>query len=92
MTVESPLAEQQRAVVELYLHSKWIKTNLTLEDEYLFLEYENNKSDQQLLIEQINHESPISNISDNISSQKRVIKICKPENIGLGKYIKGIFS
>lgn len=92
MTVESPLAEQQRAVVELYIHSKWIKANIALEDEHLFIEYENDKRDQQTPTELLNHHTSISNIlspnydtSDAITSQKRIVKISKPENTGLGK-------
>jgi hypothetical protein len=80
MTVESPLAEQQRAVVEFYIHSKWIKANLILEDENLFLEYANNKYD-----EQFNHISTIHETAEPITSQKRLIKIIKPDNLGLGK-------
>jgi hypothetical protein len=80
MTVESPLAEQQRAVVEFYIHSKWIKANLILEDENLFLEYANNKYD-----EQFNHISTIHETAEPITSQKRLINIVKPDNLGLGK-------
>jgi hypothetical protein len=93
MTVESPLIEQQRAVVELYIHSKWIKANLALEDENLFIEYENDKHDQQISIEQNINLSKIHDTSDTITSQKRLVKIIKPDNIGLGskKLIELIF-
>jgi len=84
MTVESPLIEQQRAVVELYIHSKWIKANLALEDENLFIEYENDKHDQQISIEQNINLSKIHDTSDTITSQKRLVKIIKPDNTGLG--------
>lgn len=80
MTVESPLAEQQRAVVELYVQSKWLKANLTLENDNLFIEYE---YDKQLPIEDGNSTS--RDTSNNVSSQKRLIKISKPDNTGLGK-------
>ncbi|UJR15791.1 hypothetical protein I4U23_002723 [Adineta vaga] len=84
MTVESPLAEQQRAVVELYVNSKWLKANLALEDDNLFIEYE---YDKQVSTEQTN--SNVHNTSNNVSSQKRLIKISKPDNTGLGISIKG---
>lgn len=95
MTVEPPVAEQQRAVVELYVHSTWIKANLTLEDENLFLEYGYEKHDQSIASEQsfshgltaassngstIHHDIP-----DTITSQKRTVKLIKPDNAGLGK-------
>lgn len=83
MTGESPLAEQQRAVVELYVHSKWIKANLALEDENLFLEYAIN--DQQLSNEIFQPDSTIYDQSDKISSEKRLVKIVKPDNTGLGR-------
>ncbi|CAF3962661.1 unnamed protein product [Adineta steineri] len=99
MTVESPLAEQQRAVVELYVYSKWIKASLALEDDNLFIEYEN---DKQTSFEQLNSHTNIINqnstinipstnhdVSNTISSQKRIVKISKPDNTGLGISIKG---
>ncbi|CAF3374853.1 unnamed protein product [Rotaria sp. Silwood1] len=102
MTVESSLAEQQRAIVELYLHSKWIKASLALEDENLVIEYATNKRDQQILIEELhnhtnasnpnltsNSRSNIHDPSDTITNQKRIVKIVKPDNIGLGISIKG---
>ena len=85
MTVESPLAEQQRAVVEFYVHSTWIKANLALEDENLFLEYEKNNFDQTYSTEQFTHPSTIHETSEPITSEKRLIKIVKPDNLGLGK-------
>ena len=85
MTVESPLAEQQRAVVELYVHSKWFKANLALEDDNLFIEYANDKRDQQIPTEQLNNGPTIHEPSDAINSQKRIIKITKPDNTGLGR-------
>lgn len=92
MTVEPPLAEQQRAVVELYLHSTWIKANLTLEDESLFIEYAYDKRAQSIPNEQSMHHLAISARSsasyetpENITSQKRTVKIVKSDNIGLGK-------
>ena len=88
MTVESPLAEQQRAVVELYVHSKWLKANLTLEDDNLFIEYANDKRDQQTPTEQLNNHT---DIPDTITGQKRHIKIVKPDNTGLGKKKKKTF-
>jgi hypothetical protein len=91
MTVASPLVEQQRAVIELYIHSKWIKANLTLEDEHLFLEYAIDKRDQPTPTEQFNNNATIHEISDTISSQKRFIKITKPENTGLGKKFHWIY-
>jgi hypothetical protein len=95
MTVESPLAEQQRAVVELYVHSKWMKAKLTLEDEYLFIEYADDKRDQQTPTEQLNNHADIStpqNTPDAIAGQKRLIKIVKPDNAGLGKSDKMSFD
>ena|SRR5690349_10990306 len=96
MTDEPPLAQQQRAVVELYVRSKWIKASLALEDENLFIEYAHNKQDQQIPTGQLNStspndETPQSNGStnvytpDTITSQKRTIKIVKPDNTGLGR-------
>jgi hypothetical protein len=85
MTVESPLVEQQRAVVELYINSKWIKANLALEDDNLCLEYATDKHDQQISTEYLNNGSIIPDISDTITSQKRLVKIVKPDNTGLGK-------
>lgn len=82
MTVESPLAEQQRAVVELYVHSKWIKANLALEEDNLFLEYAN---DQQISNETFQNSSTVYDQSDKITSEKRLIKIVKPDHTGLGK-------
>ena len=87
MTVESPLVEQQRAVVELYLHSKWIKANLALEDESLFLEYTTHKSDQRTNSEQFLDRSTSHQISDDLISQKRLVRIIRPDNHGLGKYL-----
>ena len=87
---------QQRVVVELYVRSKWMKANLALEDENLFIEYAHNKHDQtpaptvlntsttnstkDEINQNQNHETP-----DTISSQKRTVKIVKPDNTGLGK-------
>jgi len=85
MTVESPLAEQQRAVVELYINSKWIKANLALEEDNLLLEYAHDKHNQQTPTEYLNNGSTIPDISDTITSQKRLVKIIKPDNTGLGK-------
>ena len=89
MTVESPLAEQQRTVVELYVDSKWVKASLALEDEHLFIEYANDKHDQSRSIEHLldvsNNGSANQNIPDNINSQKRNVKIIKSDNAGLGK-------
>ncbi|CAF1278201.1 unnamed protein product [Rotaria magnacalcarata] len=100
MTGEPPLAQQQRAVVELYVRSKWIKASLALEDENLFIEYAHNKQDQpspsvQLNNTSTNEEMPQTNGStnnytpDTITSQKRTVKIVKPDNTGLGISIKG---
>ncbi|CAF0951708.1 unnamed protein product [Rotaria sordida] len=103
MTFESSLAEQQqRAIAELYLHSKWTKASLALEDENLIIEYATNKRDQQILIEELYNHTNISNQnlipntrssiydpSDTITSQKRIVKIIKPDNVGLGISIKG---
>jgi hypothetical protein len=96
MTGEPPLAQQQRAVVELYVRSKWIKASLALEDENLFIEYAHNKQEQQASTGQLNttntnDETIQSNGStnnytpDTITSQKRTIKIVKPDNTGLGR-------
>lgn len=99
MTGEPPIAaQQQRSSIELYVRSKWIKASLALEDENLFIEYAQNKRDQSTPTSNIfttsttnsteetnqnnsnNHETP-----DTISSQKRTVKIVKPDNTGLGK-------
>ena len=85
MTVESALVEQQRAVVELYIHSKWIKANLTLDDENLLLEYTSRKSDQTTNSEQYLDGTTSHQISDALVSQKRSVRIVRPENHGLGK-------
>jgi len=96
MTGEPPLAQQQRAVVELYVRSKWIKASLALEDENLFIEYAHNKQDQQIPTAQLNstitNDETIQNngstnnyTPDTITSQKRTIKIVKPDNTGLGR-------
>jgi len=96
MTGEPPLAQQQRAVVELYIRSKWIKASLALEDENLFIEYAHNKHDQQTPTGSVNsptiNDEPIQNngstnnfTPDTISSQKRIVKIVKPDNTGLGR-------
>ncbi|CAF0938730.1 unnamed protein product [Rotaria sp. Silwood1] len=100
MTGEPPLAQQQRAVVELYVRSKWIKASLALEDENLFIEYAHNKHDQQSSTGQLNttntndettHNNGSTNsyTPDTITSQKRTVKIVKPDNTGLGISIKG---
>lgn len=86
MTVESTLVEQQRAVVELYIHSKWIKANLTLDDEDLLLEYTNRKYDQGMNSEQCVDGTTNHQISDALVSQKRSVRIVRPENQGLGKF------
>jgi len=96
MTGEPPLAQQQRAVVELYVRSKWIKASLAIEDENLFIEYAHNKPDQQIPTAQLNstvtNDETIQNngstnsyTPDTITSQKRIIKIVKPDNTGLGR-------
>lgn len=85
MTVESPAVEQQRAVVELYLHSKWIKANLTLEDENIFLEYTSQKIDNS---EPFLNRTPSHQISDALISQKRSVRILRPDNHGLGKSLQ----
>lgn len=96
MTGEPPLAQQQRAVVELYVRSKWIKASLALEDENLFIEYAHNKQDQPAPAGQLNNsnsnDESIQNngttnnyTPDTITSQKRTVKIVKPDNTGLGK-------
>ncbi len=103
MTGEPPLAQQQRAVVELYVRSKWIKASLALEDENLFIEYAHNKQDQQTSTVQLNNtninDETIQNngstnnyTPDTITSQKRIIKIVKPDNTGLGKNQISSFS
>lgn len=83
MTVETPIAEQQRAVVELYIQSQWIKATLTLDDDHLVLQYALNK-----------HSSPIPNEQklppEALNNQKRTVKIVKADNIGLGKNEKKI--
>ena len=96
MTAEQSLVEQQRAVVELYVRSKWIKASLALEDENLFIEYAHNKHDQQASTGQLNtsitNEEPTTQNNgstnnytpDTITSQKRIVKIVKPDNTGLG--------
>lgn len=95
MTGEPPLAQQQRAAVELYVRSKWIKASLALEDENLFIEYAHNKQDQPLSTGQsnntnVNEETTQTNgrttnyTPDTITSQKRTVKIVKPDNTGLG--------
>lgn len=105
MTGEPPLAQQQRAVVELYVRSKWIKASLALEDENLFIEYAHNKQDQPSSNEPakpagVNETLAASNgtstttttanpTPDTISSQKRIVKIAKPDNTGLGKQQRG---
>lgn len=97
MTGEPSLAQQQRAVVELYVRSKWIKASLAIEDENLFIEYAHNKQDQQSPTGQTNNtnsnEETIQNngstnnfTPDTITSQKRTVKIVKPDNTGLGRY------
>lgn len=106
MTGEPTLTQQQRAVVELYVRSKWIKASLALEDENLFIEYAQPKRDQTTPTN-INDDSPpvvpyvplnsstnglINNnneTTDTITSQKRNVKIVKPDNTGLGISIKG---
>ena len=97
MTGEPSLAQQQqRAVVELYVRSKWIKASLALEDENLFIEYAHNKYDQQAPTEQLHtkntNDEPTQNngstnnfTPDTITSQKRIVKIVKPDSTGLGR-------
>lgn len=100
MTGEPPLTQQQRAVVELYVRSKWIKASLALEDENLFIEYAHNKHDQptpavgssaNIPATTSNEENNQTNGStsndtpDTITSQKRIVKIVKPDNTGLGR-------
>ena len=94
MTVEPPLAEQQRAVVEFYTQSRWIKANLTLEDDNLYLEYSYDKRDSTMFNSEqsfhhrtsttFNNGSNIYDLPDTITSQKRFVKITKPDNTGLG--------
>ena len=105
MTGEPPLAQQQRAVVELYVRSKWIKASLAIEDENLFIEYAHNKQDQQPSTGQSNNTNSNEETTtttqnngstnnftpDTITSQKRTIKITKPDNTGLGKHRKEAF-
>jgi hypothetical protein len=96
MTGEPSLAQQQRAVVELYVRSKWIKASLALEDENLFIEYAHNKHDQPTPTAQLSSPTPndeaiqtngsTNNYTpDTITSQKRTVKIVKPDNTGLGR-------
>lgn len=97
MTVESPLAEQQRAIVELYLHSTWIKASIALEDDSLFIEYANHQREHSTSSDELyshirnlnqnctpNAASTVYDSFDNITSQKRLVQITKPDNIGLG--------
>ena len=98
MTGEPASTQQQRAAVELYVRSKWIKASLALEDENLFIEYAQPKRDQTTPTN-INDESPppaIASVAangstsnnetaDTITSQKRTVKIVKPDNTGLGQ-------
>lgn len=92
--------QQQRATVELYVRSKWIPANLAIEDENLFIEYSHQKQDQTNSNESTNasptnDENPSTNLPttsltpDTITSQKRTVKIVKPDNTGLGISIKG---
>ena len=100
MTGEPPLTQQQRAVVELYVRSKWIKASLALEDENLFIEYAHNKRDQPTPTPGSSSNIPTTNSAedsnqnngstsndtpDTITSQKRIVKIVKPDNTGLGR-------
>ena len=104
MASESPSAQQQqRANVELYVRSKWIKASLALEDENLFIEYAHTKRDQQTptpvpfnapttnsnsneeTTPNNNNASTNNETPDTITSQKRTVKIVKPDNTGLGK-------
>jgi len=93
MTGEPPLnqQQQQRATIELYVRSKWISANLAIEDENLFIEYSHQKQDQTNSTEPsnaspTNDENPPTNLTpDTITSQKRTVKIVKPDNTGLGK-------
>ena len=80
MTGEPALAEQQRAVVELYLQSKWLKASLILEDEDLLIEYAHEKGAQA-----IPHDPSSSSAApEDITSQKRTVKIGKSDHTGLG--------
>ena len=78
MTVETPIAEQQRAVVELFVQSQWIKATLTLDDDHLVLQYALTK-----------HSSPVPNEQklppEALNNQKRIVKITKADNTGLGR-------
>ena len=94
MTVEQPLAEQQRAVAELYIRPHWVKANLTLEDENLFIEYALDRHDSSTAMEPTetsnqnlsqHNGSMNSSSAERISSQKRSVRIVKSENVGLGK-------
>ena len=82
----------------LYVRSKWIKASLALEDENLFIEYAHNKQDQPTPTGQLNSTSSneldetnqnngsTNNFTpDTITSQKRTVKIVKPDNTGLGR-------
>lgn len=94
MTGEPPPAQQQqqqqqRAAIELYVRSKWIQANLAIEDENLFIEYAHHKQEQINPTEsanatETNDENPSNPTPDTITSQKRTIKIVKPDNTGLG--------
>lgn len=85
MTVETAIAEQQRAVVELYVQSQWTKANLTIDDDHLVLQYAVNK-----------HPSPTLNEQkippETLNNQKRTVKIVKADNAGLGKRSIASFS
>jgi hypothetical protein len=102
MTGEPPLTQQQRAVVELYVRSKWIKASLALEDENLFIEYAHNKHEQATPAPASSSTIPTTNSNeennpnngstsndtpDTITSQKRIVKIVKPDNTGLGRKV-----
>lgn len=102
MTGEPTLTQQQRAAIELYVRSKWIKASLALEDENLFIEYAQPKRDQTTPtnthdespppattiatgISSANGSTSNNETADTITSQKRTVKIVKPDNTGLGK-------
>jgi len=83
-------------VLETYVRGQWYRVSVTLEEEYLCISldetYENSTALNGTLNNNVDTPSGVDNatdIPDSVANQKRVVRVIKSDNNGLGISIKG---
>ncbi|XP_050395806.1 beta-1-syntrophin [Patella vulgata] len=86
-------AMTRTGAVEVYIRQQWYKVNLTLSEESLLLSLVENTEQPSAVNGNGEHRAGIVNgypdLPDSIAGQKRVVKVMKEEQNGLGVSIKG---